>query len=153
MARDWIEKRLERKREHDAEIQRRLRIEAKLSSTFGEIFGALRKQIKADVEKYNELFPENCSCLFENSGMAGFTVSTRMAFPAAQLRVIPMGDLRTCKVDYVRHEPGHLNKVSEPKVLAIAPDYDRGEIFFKWEGDFIRDLSELSEKLLDPVLC
>ena len=153
MARDWIEKRLERKKQHDAEILRRARIESRLSSAFGELFGALRKQVKGDVEKYNQLFPENCSCLFENSGMAGFTVSTRMAFPAVTLRVIPIGDSRTCKVDYIRHEPGHLNKMSEPKVLLVAPDYELGEIHFQWEGEFIRDLSDLSERLLDPVLC
>ena len=153
MADDWIEKRFERKQQHDAEIARRARLESRVPTYFGELFASFRKQVKSDVEKYNELFPDSCSCLFESSGTAGFTVTRRMSFPSVTLRVVPIGDLRTCRVDYIRHEPAQLNKVSAPKILTVAPDYDRGEIYFKWEGEFVNDLSELSEKLLDSVIC
>ncbi len=150
MASEWIRSRhasyLERVKREAQELEWRRSAEANCPALFEE----LQKQIADDVEDYNRLFPEECQASFRLLP-GGFRVD--MGSEAVFVKR-PLGNT-VIAVDHIASALPDDHIASGKSVSShfeVAPDA-RGNMGYKDESGIFLDAVQVSEQILDPVLC
>jgi len=147
MSDDWVYRRFERfKAARAAEEQKQLFQTNALNSASSK-FHDLKERIAKDVSEYNRLFSSHNGCKAELRANQGDPKRFQVESPQGTVDLSLNGGTVISLQYSLKSKDGEISKR-----LEIAPDPD-GNIVYRFDDALLKDVSEVSEKILDKILC
>jgi hypothetical protein len=151
MESEWIHRRFKKSQEREADEKLQGQRAQNAAAAFNSMFDNLKGQVEADIGTYNRFFlarPE-CKATFDST-VDGFRVEVRQK----AVRVRKENGATVIDVEYIdtsRRELGVLSPGNFSHVEVVSGD--NGNIGYKHKDEFLADAKDVSERILDWVLC
>ena len=146
MADDWVQQRFKKRKERLAEEAHKRRLNADVRASYDAMFQDLKDRIQKDVLVYNALFSSD-DCVVDLRGNGREYWVHRKG---DTLVTVTMSEGSVIQVRYGNSRL--LSDESSFDRLEIATD-PNDRIRFKHKNEFLSDVSEAAERILDRVLC